>query len=161
MGIFKLPTTPASSFLMSRIRSKNTKPELIVRTLLHSLGFRYRLHVRALPGTPDIVLPKFRTIIQVQGCFWHAHSCLDGRTPRVNAEYWHEKLMQNRERDRTNNRKLRRLGWSVHILWECQLNTMSDTALRDRLLRILPPGTSHASCSPSQKCRAKKNSHSS
>ncbi len=156
MGIFKLPTTPARSALMSCIRSKDTKPEMHVRRLLHSLGFRYRLHVRSLPGCPDIVLPKLRTVIQVQGCFWHGHSCRDGRVPQTNTEYWTPKLLRNRQRDRSNERKLRRLGWSVHTFWECRVNSTSDTSLKDHLLRIL----NQASNNSSQKWRAKKKSHS-
>jgi DNA mismatch endonuclease (patch repair protein) len=111
-------TSPQRSANMSRIRSKDTKPEMLVRSVLHGLGFRYRLHVRGLPGRPDIVLPKYRTVIQVKGCFWHCHNCPDGRLPKSNREYWIPKLHRNKSRDILNDRKLRNLGWSVRNLWE-------------------------------------------
>jgi len=88
MPVPKLKTTAARSANMARIRSKDTKPEMLVRKALHRLGFRFRLHVRNLPGCPDIVLPKYQTIIQVKGCFWHGHTCRDGRLPNSNREYW-------------------------------------------------------------------------
>jgi DNA mismatch endonuclease (patch repair protein) len=110
---------------MSRIRSKDTKPEMLVRKALHRLGFRFRVHVRDLPGCPDIVLPKYSTIIQVKGCFWHGHTCRDGRLPKSNREYWVPKLLRNKERDISNERKLRRMGWSVRTLWECRRLTCS------------------------------------
>ena len=111
-------TTPERSANMSRIRSKDTKPEILVRKALYRLGLRFRLHVRGLPGCPDIVLPKYRTVIQVKGCFWHGHTCLDGRLPKSNRDYWVPKLIGNREQDIANDRKLRRLGWSVRNVWE-------------------------------------------
>jgi len=106
---------------MSRIRKTNTKPEIAVRRLLHRLGYRFRLHQRGLPGVPDIVLPKHRTVIFVQGCFWHQHSCKLGKAPKSNREYWLPKLKRNRERDARNIRELRRLGWQVIIVWECEV----------------------------------------
>jgi len=138
MTALKLVTTPARSALMSRIRSVNTKPELLVRRALHNLGYRFRLHVRNLPGCPDIVLPKYRTIIEVKGCFWHGHSCRDGRLPNSNVEYWTPKLLRNRKRDKTNESKLRRLGWSVHCLWECKLERCTEVGLRELLCEMLP-----------------------
>jgi len=125
----QLRTTPARSAIMSRIRAKDTKPEIMVRRMLHGLGYRFRLHVRELPGCPDIVLPKHRTIIQVKGCFWHGHNCLNGRTPGTNRDYWIPKLRRNRERDRRNERALRRLGWSVRSIWECKLEASSRKRL--------------------------------
>jgi DNA mismatch endonuclease (patch repair protein) len=116
-------TPPERSANMSRIRSKDTKPEMLVRKALHRLGFRFRLHMRELPGRPDIVLPKYRTVIQVKGCFWHGHSCPDGRLPKSNRDYWVPKLLGNRRRDLANDRKLRRLGRSVHNLWERRVCT--------------------------------------
>jgi DNA mismatch endonuclease (patch repair protein) len=127
----------ARSAQMARIRSKDTKPEMIVRRALHSLGFRFRLHVRELPGCPDIVLPRHRTIIQVKGCFWHGHACRGGRVPRSNTAYWIPKLIQNRERDRSNERKLRRLGWSVHSVWECHLRRCDQVGVEAMLQRII------------------------
>jgi len=134
----RLLTTPARSALMSQIRSADTKPELSVRRALHRLGYRFRLHVRGLPGSPDIVLPKHRTIIQVKGCFWHRHSCIGERFPRTNSHFWIPKLIRNCERDEVNERKLRRLGWSVHSLWECRIKKWSDERLEETLQRILP-----------------------
>lgn len=126
-------TSAERSANMARIRSKDTKPEMLVRRALHGLGFRFRLHVRHLPGRPDIVLPKYRAVIQVKGCFWHGHTCRDGRLPKSNREYWVPKLLKNRERDIANDRKLRRLGWSVHNLWECRVCALSKDEL-DRTL---------------------------
>ncbi len=122
---------------MSLVRSKDTKPEMVVRKMLHALGFRYRLHVRNLPGCPDIVLPKHRTIIQVKGCFWHGHSCRSGREPVTNTSYWLPKLQKNRERDRANERKLRNLGWSVYSLWECRIKRASQDEVITSILGIL------------------------
>lgn len=132
-------TTAARSANMSRIRSTDTKPEMLVRKALHKLGFRFRLHVRDLPGRPDIVLPKYRTVIQVKGCFWHGHDCPDGRLPKSNREYWVPKLTRNRERDKSNERKLRKLGWSVHCLWECHIFKCRQNQLEVRLLMALKP----------------------
>ncbi|MBR5433026.1 MAG: DNA mismatch endonuclease Vsr [Bacteroidales bacterium] len=106
---------------MSRIRSKNTKPELLVRRFLYANGFRYRVNVRTLPGSPDIVLKKFRTVIFIHGCFWHSHSCQQGRLPQTNVDFWTRKLTRNKERDSDVREKLRQLGWKTMIVWECQL----------------------------------------
>jgi DNA mismatch endonuclease (patch repair protein) len=125
----KLVTTPARSALMSSIRSKNTKPEMRVRKALHRLGYRFRLHQPDLPGRPDIVLPKYRTIFEVKGCFWHNHACPGCSIPKTNKTYWLPKLIGNQRRDRSNERALRRLGWSVFAIWECKLHRYSDQAL--------------------------------
>lgn len=130
-------TAAARSAMMSRIRSKDTKPEMMVRKALHRLGFRFRLHVRDLPGHPDIVLPKYNTIIQIKGCFWHGHTCRDGRQPKSNREYWVPKLLRNKERDISNERKLRRMGWSVRNLWECRVLALSPEGLDKVLTGIL------------------------
>jgi len=130
-------TTPERSANMSRIRSKDTKPEMLVRKALHRLGFRFRLHVRGLPGCPDIVLPKYQTVIQVKGCFWHGHTCPDGRLPKSNRDYWIPKLIRNRKRDKANDRKLRRLGWSVRNLWECRVYSLGHDSLDTMLARML------------------------
>ena len=116
-------TPEARSDRMSRISSTNTKPELTVRKALHSLGFRFRLHARELPGRPDIVLPKFRTAIFVHGCFWHAHRCQKGRVPATNSTFWNEKFRSNQRRDARVTRELRNLGWRVIKVWECELRT--------------------------------------
>ena len=121
---------------MSTIRSKDTGPELIVRRLVHSIGYRYRLHVKTLPGKPDMVLPRHNAIILVHGCFWHLHSsCPDGRLPATNQDYWTPKLQRNVQRDRSNIRKLRRLGWRVLVIWECQLGNAAG--LEKRIRRFL------------------------
>jgi DNA mismatch endonuclease (patch repair protein) len=101
------------------------------------MGFRFRLHVRSLPGCPDIVLPKYSTALQVRGCFWHAHRCLKGRMPQSNRRFWLPKLEGNRARDIANDRKLRRLGWRVRTIWECELERMAASELRARLLGFL------------------------
>ncbi|WP_249139109.1 very short patch repair endonuclease [Actibacterium sp. MT2.3-13A] len=103
---------------MARIRSRDTKPEMIIRRGLHACGFRFRLHRRDLPGRPDIVLPRYHAVIQVHGCYWHGHDCL-GRSPKTNKSYWGPKISRNRERDALNTSALRAAGWRVLIVWEC------------------------------------------
>jgi len=108
------------SFNMSRIRGRDTKPELLVRSIVHQLGFRFRLHHRDLPGKPDLVLSRHRKIIFVHGCFWHMHRCRYGRvTPRTNAEFWQEKRQSTVARDRRNRQALRKQGWEILTVWEC------------------------------------------
>lgn len=109
------------SMNMSRIRSTNSRPEEIVRKYLFSQGFRYRKNVRKLPGCPDIVLPKYRTVIFVNGCFWHKHSCPRFVWPSSNQEYWIPKIQKNVERDQRNMDLLKKCGWSVIVVWECEL----------------------------------------
>jgi DNA mismatch endonuclease (patch repair protein) len=107
---------------MGKIRGKNTAPELTVRSLVHRMGFRFRLHARGLPGTPDLVFARARKIIFVHGCFWHNHTgCKGVRLPKTRIEYWSNKLCRNAKRDRRNQRKLRTLGWKILTVWECQL----------------------------------------
>lgn len=109
------------SWNMSRIRSKDTTPERIVRSFLHRNGLRFRLHVKDLPGTPDIVLPKYKTVIDVRGCYWHQHKgCRMATMPSTNVGFWHKKLKCNVDRDRKNRAELKRLGWHVIVIWECQ-----------------------------------------
>lgn len=131
--------TPAErSERMSRIRSQDTKPELIVRRHLHALGFRYRLHVRDLPGKPDLVLPKYRAVVFVEGCFWHGHSCQKGRVPGTNPTFWQSKVEANQARDRRNQRLLRRDGWRIFRVWECQLAKKKNRAATlSRLARAI------------------------
>lgn len=110
------------SRIMSHIRSKDTKPEKRLRSLLHRLGFRFRLHRKDLPGTPDIVLPKYRTVIFVHGCFWHQHpGCKKATLPRSNVEFWKNKLEKNIERDKEVEKKLIETGWNVIVIWECEI----------------------------------------
>ena len=124
------------SWNMSRIRARDTKPEKAVRSLLHEMGYRFRLHVRDLPGSPDIVLPKYRTVIFVHGCFWHRHPrCRYAYTPKSRPEFWNTKFTRNVERDQETEAELKRLGWRVVVIWECQIR---DTArLRSHLRRLL------------------------
>lgn len=105
---------------MSRIRGRDTKPELVVRRWLWHQGFRYRLYVKSLPGRPDIVMRKWRTVIFVNGCFWHGHEC-NKRQPSTNAQFWKEKIERNRKRDSRNQALLQAAGWHVIVIWECQL----------------------------------------
>ncbi len=110
------------SWNMSRIRSKDTKPELFVRSTLHRLGYRFRLHKKGLPGRPDIVLKKHNTVIFVHGCFWHRHSnCKEASRPKTNSQFWENKIKRNIERDRNRLKQLKELGWNVVIIWECEL----------------------------------------
>jgi DNA mismatch endonuclease, patch repair protein len=110
------------SRIMAAVKSQDTKPEMAVRRMVHALGFRYRLHVRALPGSPDMVFPSRRKVIFVHGCFWHRHRCEGGRSmPASNVSYWTAKFERNRLRDRRNRRLLWKLGWKVLVLWECQI----------------------------------------
>lgn len=129
--------TPARrSKNMASIRSKDTKPELIVRRLLHLLGFRYRVHVDSLPGKPDIVFRKRRKIIEVRGCFWHGHDCKEGkRVPKSKIEYWKSKIAGNRLRDQTQVQTLLHDRWSLLIVWECEINDLK--ALTKRLHAFL------------------------
>lgn len=118
------------SQVMSKIRSKNTKPELILRSALHKLGYRFRIHRNDLPGKPDIVLPKYHTVIFVHGCFWHYHKdCREGRIPDTNSKFWKEKLQKNKARDEKHVRKLRRLGWKVMRVWECQIEKKPEKVM--------------------------------
>jgi DNA mismatch endonuclease (patch repair protein) len=116
---------------MSSIRKKDTKPEKIVRSIAHRLGFRFRLHRVGLPGTPDLCFPRLRKVIDVRGCFWHSHVCRRKRLPvATRIHYWHPKLARNVARDRDNVKRLRRLGWQVLIIWECELKDILALAAR-------------------------------
>ncbi len=110
------------SEIMRAIRGRDMKPERLLRSALHKLGYRFRLSVARLPGKPDLVFPARRKVIFVHGCFWHQHGrCIDGRRPKSNTEYWRPKLERNVERDRENRKALRRLGWRVLVVWECEI----------------------------------------
>ena len=122
------------SYNMSRIKSKNTKPEEIVRKYLFSKGFRYRKNDKRYPGSPDIVLPKYKTVIFVNGCFWHGHKgCKYFVVPKTNTDFWINKINRNIERDDENQKKLCIMGWKVIVLWECQLKPNARTKTLDRL----------------------------
>ncbi len=123
---------------MSHIRSKDTKPEITVRKYLFAKGFRYRKNVKALPGCPDIVLPKYRTVIFVNGCFWHKHDCSRFVWPSSNTDYWRSKIEKNVERDKENKEQLNKNGWKVLVVWECQLKkTVAEKTLSDLIMAIL------------------------
>lgn len=124
------------SRVMSRIRSRDTKPEMLVRKLAHALGFRFRLHRRDLLGCPDLVFPRRRKIIFVHGCFWHMHEgCRKCRMPKSNRSYWRYKLLLNRDRDRRNKEALESLGWRVMVVWECEVKDIGK--LKKRLTAFL------------------------
>ena len=113
------------SWNMSRIKSRDTSTELTVRSVVHDMGYRFRLHRKDLPGKPDIVLPKYRTVIFVHGCFWHRHTeCKYAYTPKSNVEFWEKKFKANVERDQNNNRILQELGWRIIVIWECQTQNL-------------------------------------
>ena len=125
-------TSSQRSHCMSRIRGKNTKPEILVRKGLHARGFRFRLHNKKLPGSPDIVLPKYGVAIMVNGCFWHGHKgCRYATKPKTNIEFWETKIARNRHRDEVTTAHLEALGWTAITIWECELRNSSQ--LDDRL----------------------------
>ena len=128
----------AVSRRMSRVRSKGTSPEMLVRRLLHSRGYRFRLHRRDLPGKPDLVFAGRRKAIFVHGCFWHAHACPAGRAPKSRLDYWTPKLRRNVERDEAATQSLVNLGWDVLTVWQCE--TKDIDALKARLVRFLEGG---------------------
>ncbi len=126
------------SWIMSRVREKNTSPEIKVRSLIHRLGVRFRLHRKDLPGKPDLVFPSRKKIIFVHGCFWHGHDCSRGkRKPKSNSDYWVEKIRRNSERDARHQSKLESLGWDFLVVWECE--TKDIEALAFRILSFLNP----------------------
>ena len=125
------------SWNMSRIRGRNTGPEIRLRSLLHRAGFRFRIHVRDLPGRPDIVLPRYRTAIFVHGCFWHRHpGCRNSTMPSTRRDFWEEKFEENIRRDLRNRHALEGAGWSVAVVWECELEADAQGVL-DRITRDL------------------------
>lgn len=124
------------SKIMSRIRGRGTKPEIIVRRIAHRLGFRFRLHRKDLPGRPDIVFPRHRAVIMVHGCFWHRHpGCKHASTPKTRESFWKNKLEDNVARDRRNETALRELGWKFMVIWECE--TKDREAVADRIESFL------------------------
>jgi len=124
------------SAVMSRIRGKNTKPEMVVRKLAHALGYRFRLHRRDLPGVPDLVFPRLKKVVFVHGCFWHQHSgCRYAYRPKSHVEFWQKKFLTNVTRDRVARADLTKLGWQVNVIWECQ--TLDLRRLERRLTAFL------------------------
>lgn len=131
----------ARGALMARVRGKNTRPEMIVRKLVFAAGYRYRLHVRKLPGSPDLVFPSRKKVIFVHGCFWHRHdNCAASRIPKSRVDFWSDKLNGNKARDHRSREALVDAGWQVMVVWECEL---SDLCMLEERLRLFlgPPGT--------------------
>jgi DNA mismatch endonuclease, patch repair protein len=130
------PLSPTQrSERMSLIKNANTKPEMFVRRLVHGMGYRYRLHVKDLPGRPDLVFRPRRRVIFVHGCFWHQHGCKHYRMPKTKLDFWLPKLERNKNRDSQIRKEYRKLGWRVLVIWECQL--VKEAALRKRIRRFL------------------------
>lgn len=123
------------SEIMSKVKSKNTKPEILVGTFLFSKGFRYRKNDKRYAGTPDLVLPKYKTVIFIHGCFWHGHVCKKGTLPNTNVEFWQGKIARNKEHDEKNRKTLIRSGFRVITIWECELK--NKTLREERLLRLV------------------------
>lgn len=123
------------SQLMAKVKQKNTEPEIIVRHFLYSEGFRYHINLKSLPGSPDIVLPKYRTVIFVHGCFWHGHTCKAGHLPSSNLSYWELKINNNMERDKRKIDELKLQGWNVIVIWQCEIKTLKIR--RERLLNLI------------------------
>lgn len=127
---------PGRSAAMRAVKSKDTTPELLVRTLIHGLGYRYRLHRRDLPGTPDLAFPSRKLALFVHGCFWHGHDCKRGaRMPKANNAYWVAKIDRNRQRDRETQRALGEMGWTSFVIWECELRDREE--LRAKIISLM------------------------
>ena len=127
-------TPEVRSYNMSRIRGKDTKPEILVRKWLFANGFRYRKNDNSLPGCPDVVLPKYKTVIFIQGCFWHMHDCGRFHWPATNQEYWEAKIYRNVERDHISQKQLHELGWKVLTVWECELKKRNIEATMNHII---------------------------
>jgi DNA mismatch endonuclease (patch repair protein) len=133
-------TSSERSARMARVRGKDSKPEMLVRRMVHAMGFRYRLHDRGLPGSPDLVFPRLRKVIFVHGCFWHRHEdihCKLARWPKSRLDFWRPKLQGNRERDLRRQAELEKLGWRIFVVWECQMRDREqlENSLRDFLTK--------------------------
>jgi len=131
------PLTPTQrSYTMAQVKSEDTRPEMAVRRLMHALGYRYRLHRRDLPGTPDLAFISLKKVVFVHGCFWHGHRCKAGRKrPLTNHDYWQAKLASNRTRDRRARQELVKMGWDALVVWECELR--APTRVSDRIVNFL------------------------
>lgn len=123
------------SKIMSQVKNKNTKPELKIRKFLFFKGYRYRINVKNLPGCPDIVLPKYKTVIFVNGCFWHGHSnCKRAKLPQSNSDFWEKKILSNIARDKSNHALLESMGWNVVVIWSCEINQLIKFGTVEKLL---------------------------
>lgn len=148
----RAPVDPSRSRVMAAIRSRNTRPEKFVRSMAHRMGYRFRLHREDLPGSPDIVFPRLMAVILVHGCFWHRHACASGRKqPRSNSRYWARKFIRNKARDARNRQDLKRLGWRVLIVWECEV--ARPRSLEARLRRFLIACGARQPCFPDRVTR--------
>lgn len=125
------------SRMMSGIRSENTKPEILVRKALHKNGFRYRLHVSRIPGSPDLVFPKYHAVLFIHGCFWHGHDCPLFRMPETRNNFWMDKIRKNQERDTAVLKKIKKIGWRPGIVWECSLKGKGRISLEEVVKRIV------------------------
>ncbi|MCD4830760.1 MAG: DNA mismatch endonuclease Vsr [Anaerohalosphaeraceae bacterium] len=131
-------TKKQRSYNMSRIKNKDTRPEIVVRKIIHGMGYRYGLHRKDLPGKPDIVLTRHRKIIQINGCFWHKHNCKYGKVkPKTNADFWEMKRTATVKRDKESLSKLKKLGWDILVIWECQ--TKQPKKIVQKLTAFLNP----------------------
>lgn len=139
-------TPEKRSWNMSRIKGKNTKPEVLLRSLLHQAGFRFRIHAGNLPGKPDIILPRYNTVIFVNGCFWHRHkNCKYAYSPKSSQDFWQEKFSRTVQRDQEKTEKLIEDGWQVHTVWECELKNDPDSILVE-IIQSLKGRKEHAAC---------------
>lgn len=130
--------TPAErSRIMAAVKDRDTRPEWVIRRFVHSLGYRFRLHVKSLPGTPDLVFARHRKVINVHGCFWHMHDCPRCRIPSSRREYWVAKMKRNAARDKKSERELRRRGWRVLVVWECEIQPAKWDRLKRKIVRFL------------------------
>ncbi|MCB0375453.1 MAG: DNA mismatch endonuclease Vsr [Sinomicrobium sp.] len=139
-------TPEKRSWNMSRIKGKNTKPEVLLRSLLHQAGFRFRIHASNLPGKPDIVLPRYNTVIFMNGCFWHRHkNCKYAYSPKSRQDFWQEKFARTVQRDQEKTEKLIEDGWQVRTVWECELENNPDSIVA-KIIRELKGRKDHAAC---------------
>lgn len=132
-------TKKERSRIMARIKGKHTKPEILARKLLHTLGYRYSLHKHSLPGSPDIYLKKYKTVIFVHGCFWHRHrNCRYAKKPKASKRLWNDKFKANIKRDRRKLYKLKKMGYKTMIIWECEIASKNIVILKKKIMKILP-----------------------
>jgi DNA mismatch endonuclease (patch repair protein) len=131
-------TDEKRSQIMSKISGKNTKPEIIIRKIAHKLGYRFRLHRKDLPGKPDLVFPKYKKVIFVNGCFWHGHStCSRSKLPTTRHEFWKEKIESNKRRDKSNKIKLKKMGWDYLVIWQCEIKKSTKGELAKTIQEFL------------------------
>lgn len=125
------------SQIMKKIGPKNSKQELFIRKLIFSFGYRYRLHRKDLPGKPDLVFPKYKKVIFINGCFWHGHTCKRGKLPETNREFWKKKICGNVKRDKENYKKLKEFGWKILVVWQCEIKTKNTEYLQQQIKSFL------------------------